>query len=748
MRLSKIHQRVNLRRQQRGFFCFGGGVSSSGITGNERSVRLRASASPSLSLTPGSAGNRKLLSKRFCVRRCRDGTLEVVASAGTSNIDRFYFDANAKLCLDVLGTQRLVTSQAFRDLSNFSIIGFDLDVANGTAANRAKILVNDVEVSSYSTDGRASITNTDTNWNDTVVQYYGRDNAGNYMDGYLTQVASVDGSTIITYSETDANSIVVPKGTPSATWGTNGHLLTFRDTTSTTTLGYDTSGNGNHFTASGISLASGVTYDSMFDCPVNGSAANRIGCYATLNPLIPSAANISYANLRSGTTAVQATLDANVGVGIRWEVTAGASAVTAGTISASGATNTTTVTANKVFAFRVTAAGNLDYRNVTDAGAWTSITTGLSGSQFPYGAGAAADWNFGQMPFVGNDTEKALCTTNLPTPVILDPSQHHYVKAVAKSGDTSFTLPWNADTYDTLFHVKRRDAAGDWYVIDGLRGYSQILIQNGTAAETTDANVLGVSGTTITLKSTLADGSYIVEAWKAGPSASRSTNTSGTITSTVSANTTSGFSIVTYTGTGANATVGHGLGDAPKFLVVRNRNQSGGYNWAAWHTSLTSAVYKIHLNSTSAQISDATAWNSTAPTSSVFSVGTYYDTNYSAAYTYVAYCHAEVEGYSKFGNSTVSQAFIFAPSLPSSCLFKDATTTNPWLYYDTTRNPYNASLNTLRETDAVEGQYAANGIDINANGVKVRTTDAALGSSNVIHCLWADEPLALNPRAR
>ena len=111
----------------------------------------------------------------------------------------------------------------------------------------------------------------------------------------------------------------------------------------------------------------------MLDVPGNS--------FATLNPLIPSAANITNGNLSSGTTAVRATMNSTA-FNSQWFVTAGASAVTAGVIDDTGTTNTTTVTANKVFAFKMTATGSLSYKNVTDAGSWTSIATGLTGNNW------------------------------------------------------------------------------------------------------------------------------------------------------------------------------------------------------------------------------------------------------------------------------------------------------------------------------------------------------------------------------
>lgn len=274
----------------------GGGSSGYQIA---NAVRFRSAASASFSRTPGVAGNSKLLCSRFRIKRGTLGALQVIASAGTASIDRFYFDSSDRLCLDVLGTTRLVTTAVYRDPSaHYVDVGFQLDVANGTAALRAKILINGTEVGSYSTDTRSSITNTNTNWNAAVVHYIGKDNAGNYFDGVLSEPSLVDGSTSIAYSTTDTNGVPIPSQ-PSATWGTCGSYLKFNDGTSATTLGYDRSGNGNNWTASGISTTAGVTYDWLTDTPTNN--------YATLNPLIYitdgtiSAANLQHKSATLGT---------------------------------------------------------------------------------------------------------------------------------------------------------------------------------------------------------------------------------------------------------------------------------------------------------------------------------------------------------------------------------------------------------------------------------------------------------------
>lgn len=272
----------------------------------QRSLRFRGSASASLSRTPSVSGNRKLLARRFRVKLGTLGTLRVIASAGTASIDRLYLDSSDRLCLDVLGTQRLVSTPLLRDPTAWYVdVELQLDVANGTAAQRAKILVDGTELT-YTSDSRASITNTDTNWNNTVIHYIGRDNAGNYFDGHIAEPIGVDGAVTSTYSNVNGITGQRVAVRPSATYGTTGYYLDFSDQTSLTTLMADRSGNGNNWTANNISLTAGATYDSMIDVPL-GIGGQERGNYCTFNPLYAQAVNVSMTNANLSVTLGSAT---------------------------------------------------------------------------------------------------------------------------------------------------------------------------------------------------------------------------------------------------------------------------------------------------------------------------------------------------------------------------------------------------------------------------------------------------------
>jgi hypothetical protein len=206
--------------------------------------------------------------------------------------------------------------------------------------------------------------------------------------------------------------------------------------------------------------------------------------------------------------------------------------------------------------------------------------------------------NFGQTTFTNTPPTgyKALCTANTPTPAIPDPTDHHQVELVNHDGSsTAFTCNWDADVYDTLFIIKNRDSVEKWYWVNGLSGYTKYMVSDTEGAEVSDSNVLSVSGTTITLGSTLANDNYVVECHRAG-AAGGASNTDGSITSTVSNNSVTGFSLITYTGTGAAGTIGHGLGATPDFMPVQNTSTGGG---AVYHSSVASTHY-MRMQSTAA----------------------------------------------------------------------------------------------------------------------------------------------------
>ncbi len=295
--------------------------------------------------------------------------------------------------------------------------------------------------------------------------------------------------------------------------------------------------------------------------------------------------------------------------------------------------------------------------------------------------------------------------------------------------------------------IKDRSQSYNHHLFDSVRGATKRLKSDVADAESTNAQTLtafGSDGFSLgTDNATNGNGSNVVSwNWLAGGSAS--SNTDGDITSSVSANTTAGFSIVSYTGTGSTDTIGHGLGAKPSVILVKKRN--GSANWYMYHHKNTSAPETdfLTLNSTAATSDNANNWNDTEPASSVFSVGASGTTNPSSG-TMIAYCFAEKQGYSKFGsytgNGNADGPFIYTGFKPAWVLQKNISATQGWQLQDNKREGYNGDNDLLQPHDSA-AESGVNRIDILSNGFKVITTDAGQNSSGAtyIYMTFAESP--------
>ena len=297
--------------------------------------------------------------------------------------------------------------------------------------------------------------------------------------------------------------------------------------------------------------------------------------------------------------------------------------------------------------------------------------------------------------------------------------------------------------------IKQRSGVEQHVLFDAIRGVQKYIASNTTAAEATTATTLtafnsdgfteGGHGMTGASGSTYASWN-----WKANGAGSA--NTDGSINTTAtSVNTTTGFSISKYTGTGSNATVGHGLGVAPKMMIVKQT--TGTENWTVYHASIGNPAQYMELNSTGAVLTNSAVWNSTNPTSSVFSIGTNARTNASAS-NYIAYCFAEKTGYSKFGsfvgNANDDGTFVYTGFKPSFILLKNTAISASWLINDNKRPGYNANSQTLVPNNTDAENTGTDRTDFLSNGFKLRVgaSTAWNGSgNNIIYMAFAEEPL-------
>jgi hypothetical protein len=374
-----------------------------------------------------------------------------------------------------------------------------------------------------------------------------------------------------------------------------------------------------------------------------------------------------------------------------------------------------------------------------------------------YNTSTAYNANFGQRTWVGTCPSgfKALCTQNLPTSTITNGAA--YMAATLYTG-TGASLTVANTVGSTSFQpdwvwAKSRSAATDHALYDSVRGVQKQLESNNTDAETTETTGLTAFGSTGFTVGALAQmntsaATYVAWQWKAGTTSS--SNTNGSITSTVSAGATQGFSVVTYTGNATQgATVGHGLGVTPAMLIVKSRSQAT--SWVVQHQSAGTAPSKLLLESTQAVVSSAPEWNNaggtpTAFNSTVFTIaGTGYSVNNSGI-TYVAYCFAAVAGYSAFGsytgNGSTDGPFIYTGFRPRFLLIKNSSVSVDWVIEDTSRDTYNPAGAELEPDLANAETTGNNDLDILSNGFKPRRNSTfANGSGNtIIYAAFAEVP--------
>ena len=224
-----------------------------------------------------------------------------------------------------------------------------------------------------------------------------------------------------------------------------------------------------------------------------------------------------------------------------------------------------------------------------------------------------------------------------------------------------------------------------------------------------------------------------------------STNFDGSILSVVQTNETAKFSILTYTGTGSNATIGHGLGVAPSMVITKVRNTSN--NWGVYHVGINDNTKALLLDTNGAATAyggSTAMWNNTAPTSTVFSVGTNASTGGSA--NYVAYVFAEVEGYSKFGsytgNGSTDGTFVFTGFRPAWVMIKQTNSTGSWVMHDNKRSPFNvidedlfANLSSAESDNTVDKDFLSNGFKHRASHLAVNAS-----GSTYIYMAFAEQP--------
>jgi len=744
------------------------------------SLRFNSDDSAYLNWTPSSAGDRKTFTYSAWVKRCTTATMNLFGIVDAATQERFQLSTTNSALVYSQGGQWRLTDGIFIDLSAWYHVVCAVDTDAGSS-DRIKIYINGVR---QTLSGTEASSGHQFDFNNTVEHRIGsfNDGSNNYhwANYYLADVHFVDGQQLdpTSFAEEDEDTGQWVPIEYTGSYGTNGFYLKFDNTSD---LGEDSSGNGNDWTANNFSTTAGAGNDVLADSPTTyDDSGNGVGNYATLNPLDQITGNgIALVNGNLDATLANAHLRGTIAIPssgkwyfestiIRLYSSAFAGTcgiVKQGTTSWSGVYSTTSVDApgiyknssrvetisgisvNDVFGVAI----NMDslslqiYKNGSTFGAAVTIDAAtylpnISGNGNNTGDGVQVTANFGQRPFDNLPTGyKALNTYNLPDPTIDDPSLYFDV-ATDTGANILSTATGLTDGADFVW-IKDRANTDDHILFNrvtdtGMDGTPHMR-SNEKDTESTCGTYSAPSGNSV---------GWV---WNAG--SSTASNTDGTITSSVRANPTAGFSIATYSEGSSGATVGHGLGAAPDFIVVKSRDNTKG--WICYHSSLGKDTY-FYLNINYAPATAANYWGSSTPNSTVFGVSNNgYDNNLGDM---VAFSWSEVEGYSKFGsyegNGSADGPYVHLGFRPTLILTKNADTggTNyDWCIYDNARSTFNPNdkffCPNLNHRENYRGDNTADNardVDFLSNGFKIRNGSSGMNKNTdtILYCAWAESP--------
>ena len=778
-------------------FWGGGGAAPYEI---EQSLRFNQADGHYLNRTPSTDGNRRTFTysgwHKFLGMPDASNNRRIFG-ARSANTDSGWFsfhmrpDGDNRLEIQ-LWNHSVIVDNRLRDFSAWYHLVLAVDTTQATATDRVKVYINGTQAT-YTNNSGSGISGFSQNLDLAVNDDAADHNIGTFesstastsiMPMYAAEINFVDGTALDQYDfgEFDDNNVWRPIRY-TGSHGTNGFYLNFSNSSD---LGEDQAGS-NDWTGSTRFTTSGTGTDVMDDTPTNN--------FCTLNPLF-QASNLTNGNLEYnrvspnipdvGTIA----LPANQGKWY-WEIvfettTGDQSAYVFGVVKTTLPRGTVagSYSAYQHASDARRAYGILDsgpswswsvgdvlgigidmtngdfrlYKNGTLISNWTgAVDTNYAHYPFinGYYSGDKVTMNFGQRAFEQTPPtgHVALCTANLPAPDIADGSD--YFNTVLYTGNDGTQSVSGIGFQPDLVWIKNRSNTASHWLNDAVRG-AGLSLASDTAEEEKSYSAyftaFGSDGFSLaggTPGFNDLNNTYASWNWLAGGSGS--SNTAGSIPSTVSANPTAGFSIVSYTGTGtAGATVGHGLGVPPSMIIIKNRDDSASSFWCVYHKSAYvsgSDPNVLYLNSSQAQADDTNVWGGSPDfNSTTFELGDYNGSN-GTGDDLIAYCFAEVEGYSKFGsytgNGSSDGPFVYCGFRPAWVMIKaTAGSGNSWYISDNQRNAYNVVDNRLLANDPRGQSTSVSICDFTANGFKIRTNDSGwnTSSSTYIFATFSENP--------
>ena len=332
------------------------------------------------------------------------------------------------------------------------------------------------------------------------------------------------------------------------------------------------------------------------------------------------------------------------------------------------------------------------------------------------------------------------------------PSDYFNTKLYNQNATGSHAITGVGHQPDLLWFKDRSSGSRNHRIVDAVRGVGKLLKVDGTADEDTEADTLtSFDSDGFTLGADANDyglngdngNSTVAWSWKAGTSFTNDASVTGigSIDSSGSVSDASGFSIVSYTGTGSAGTIKHGLSAAPNFMIVKNRDAA-----RSWNVYFGDSTDYMYLNDTAAAADYNEIWNDTTPTTSVFSVGTDNGVNQSGE-KYIAYIFADVKGYSKVGgsytgNDNANGTFVYTGFAPAWVMIKRTNSVNDWIILDRKRNPINPSNERILANSSNASSTANTMVDFLSNGFKPRSTYGGINgaSDNFIYMAFAEHP--------
>ena len=624
-------------------------------------------------------------------------------------------------------------------------------------------------------------------------------------NNYLAEVYHVDGTSlpVTDFGRFNEDGVWVPVAPTISSWGTNGFHLTF-DSSQTNGAGHDSSGQGNHWTLNGheTTAISSSNFDNDIDY-LDTPTSN----YATFNPLVNpgfganhdsgiTRATISDTNLRatgSQNNYPAVVMSTMTNDKVYFEFTSDGNDTNrpglalcninytnnsrssssllevfrTGGVAANGGTGLSTGTfptwgANDVV--RVTYDNTTHELSIAvNGGSFTTVDLdNITGGYvvpdyYSFGlslndVGHYGYINFGQRPFVYSVPAgfKALQTNNLTEPTIKKGKDHFDIALWSGNGTNRSITGLNFQP--DLVWIKCRDTTYNHNLVDSVRGSDKIIYPDLGDAEVTAANVLtSFNSDGFSLSNSASSNNngndYVAWCWKAGGTAV--SNTDGTLTSSVSANPKAGFSVVSYTGNNSqNQTIGHGLNQAPEMIIVKNRTDVA--NWIVYNHNLVPAndEYLMLHEADGSQGGGGSTWAGTAPTNSVFSVGSGFNNTNGNGDNMIAYCWHGVEGYSKFGEYTGNGLslgpFVYLGFKPAFLMVKAYSHIGSWIILDTERFPNNQNETAFKaDTDAAEAADFNYTTDFLSNGFRIRNnghTNVNANSYKYIYMAFAENP--------